>query len=76
MKMLRAPPAWFVVVVVFLAAAAAEACPGCVDPRDSSQSALLGSTIALSLLPLGFIGAVATWVIRRERALSAAARLP
>ncbi len=69
----RAHP-WLVVVAVTLLARAAEACPSCVDPRDSARSAMIGSTIVLSLLPLAFIGAVVTWVVRRERA-AAVARL-
>jgi hypothetical protein len=60
---------WLVcVVVTLLAAGVAQACPSCVDPRDSARSAMLGSTIVLSLVPLAFIGAVVTWVVRRERA--------
>ena len=59
-----------VVVVVLLAAGGADACPSCADPRDTARNAMIGSTIFLSLLPLGFIGAVVTWVVRRERAIS------
>ncbi len=40
----------------------ARACPACVDPRDTTRAAMLTGTIALSLLPLGFIGGVAAWL--------------
>jgi hypothetical protein len=48
-------------VVLFLCEAA-RACPACVDPRDTTRAAMLTGTIALSLLPLGFIGGVAAWL--------------
>jgi hypothetical protein len=44
------------------------ACPSCVDPRDATTNALLGSTIFLSLVPLIFLFSVAAWVLRAERA--------
>jgi hypothetical protein len=56
-----------VVVAVNLLADAAQACPSCVDPRDSTRSAMIAGTIALSLLPLGFIGGVAAWLWRAHK---------
>lgn len=40
----------------------AHACSSCVDPRDTTRAAMITGTIALSLLPLGFIGGVAAWL--------------
>jgi len=48
------------------------ACPSCVDPRDASTNALLGSTVFLSLVPLIFLFSVAAWVLRAERAAARA----
>ncbi len=42
----------------------ASALISCVDPRDATRSAMVVGTIALSLLPLGFIGGVAAWLWR------------
>jgi hypothetical protein len=64
----RFVPWGVVVVAALLAADAATACPSCVDPRDATQSAMVVGTIALSLLPLGFIGGVAAWLWRAHRA--------
>ena len=44
------------------------ACPSCVDPRDATTNALLGSTVFLSLVPLIFLFSVAAWVMLAERA--------
>jgi hypothetical protein len=54
-------------VVALGAAQAASACPSCVDPRDATRGAMLAGTIALSLLPLGFIGGVVVWVWRAQK---------
>jgi len=59
------PP--LVVFVAALAADAAQACPSCVDPRDTTRAAMLAGTVALSLLPLGFIGGVAAWLWRAHK---------
>ncbi len=61
-----------VVVATLLGAGAAAACPSCVDPRDATRSAMVVGTIALSLLPLGFIGGVAAWLWRAHRVDDAA----
>ena len=53
-----------VFLVTLAAAGGAAACPSCVDPRDTTRSAMVVGTIALSLLPLGFIGGVAAWLWR------------
>lgn len=57
-----------VVAGVTLVADAAQACPSCVDPRDTTRTAMLAGTIALSLLPLGFIGGVAAWLWHAHKA--------
>lgn len=44
------------------------ACPSCVDPRDANADAFIGSTIALSIIPLAFIVGVVVYVVRAERA--------
>ncbi len=62
------PSWWLCLVTVLLGAGAAQACPSCVDPNDAARSAMLGSTIVLSLVPLAFIGAVVAWIVQRERA--------
>jgi hypothetical protein len=51
-------------LVTWIAADVARACPSCVDPRDTTRSAMVAGTIALSLLPLGFIGGVVAWLWR------------
>jgi hypothetical protein len=48
------------------------ACPSCVDPKDASTNALLGSTVFLSLVPLIFLFSVVAWVLRAERAATRA----
>lgn len=49
------------------------ACPSCVDPREANTNAFLGSTVALSLIPLAFIFGVVAWVVKHERAANRAA---
>lgn len=58
-----------VVAVAMLVPKAALACPVCFDPRDENRFAFLGTTIFLSLLPLGMVGAMVTWVRQRSRKL-------
>lgn len=48
------------------------ACPSCVDPKDATTNALLGSTVFLSLVPLIFLFSVVAWVLRAERAATRA----
>lgn len=57
----------FFVVVAALWSADALACPSCVDPREANVNAFLGSTVALSLIPLAFIFGVVAWVVKHER---------
>jgi hypothetical protein len=64
----------FVVVAVFaLWSGDVLACPSCVDPREANTNAFLGSTVALSLIPLAFIFGVVAWVVKHERAANRAA---
>jgi len=63
---------WVAVVVVAVALLMPEvalACPVCFDPRDENRLAFLGTTIFLTLLPLGMVGAMVTWVRQRSRKL-------
>ena len=62
-----------VVTLVALWSADAIACPSCVDPREANTNAFLGSTVALSLIPLAFIFGVVAWVVKHERAANLAA---
>ena len=57
----------FIVVVAATWSADALACPSCVDPREANVNAFLGSTVALSLIPLAFIFGVVAWVVKHER---------
>ncbi len=62
-----------VVTLVAMWSADAFACPSCVDPREANTNAFLGSTVALSLIPLAFIFGVVAWVVKHERAANLAA---
>jgi len=66
------PVALVVALAVMSWSGAGLACPSCVDPRDATTNALLGSTVFLSLVPLIFLFSVAAWVIRAERAATRA----
>ena len=54
-------------VLLGLAAAAACACPVCFSGSERVRSAFLGTTLFLSLLPLGLIGAGLLWLRRAAR---------
>ena len=54
-------------VTTLFIADVARACSSCVDPRDTTRAAMITGTIALSLLPLGFIGGVAAWIWRASK---------
>jgi high-affinity Fe2+/Pb2+ permease len=41
------------------------ACPVCVGGPERNRAAFFGTTVLLSLLPLGMIGAGAWWLARR-----------
>lgn len=64
---------FFVVALAALWSSDALACPSCVDPREANTNAFLGSTVALSLIPLAFIFGVVAWVVKHERAANRAA---
>ena len=59
----------FAVALLVLAPDAAHACPVCFDPRAENRFAFLGTTIFLSLLPLGLIGSMVLFVRHRSRKL-------
>lgn len=44
---------------------AAHACPVCFAANDRNRAAFLGTTIMLSLLPLGMLAAGAIWFAKR-----------
>ena len=50
---------------VLLLPAAALACPGCFAAAENNRSAFLITTLVLTLLPLGMLGAGLLW-LRRE----------
>lgn len=45
--------------------AAADACPVCFSGSDRSRLAFFGTTVLMSLLPLGLIGSGLWWLRRR-----------
>lgn len=60
----------FVVVLgVALLAGAAQACPVCFSATDQNRMAFLGTTILLSLLPLGMVAGGVLYLRRRARQL-------
>jgi hypothetical protein len=57
---------------VLLAPRASLACAVCMSGREeASQWAFIGTTIALSLLPLSLVGGMVWWIRRRLRQLEA-----
>jgi heme/copper-type cytochrome/quinol oxidase subunit 2 len=56
--------AWFAIAVLPDAAAA---CSVCYAGAEESRKAFLFTTVLLSVLPLGMIGALAWWVWRTAR---------
>ena len=76
MSALRRWVALVVVAVALLMPEVALACPVCFDPRDENRFAFLGTTIFLSLLPLGMVGAMVTWVRQRSRKLDQDEKTP
>lgn len=76
MSALRRWVALVVVAVALLTPEVALACPVCFDPRDENRFAFLGTTIFLSLLPLGMVGAMVTWVRQRSRKLDQDEKTP
>jgi hypothetical protein len=43
------------------------ACPVCFDPRAENRLAFLGTTVFLSLLPLGMVAGAWVWFRRQYR---------
>lgn len=63
---------WHFVLASILVLAAADpafACAVCFDANDESRGAFLGTTIFLSLFPLGMVGGIIFWLWRRSREL-------
>ena len=58
-------------LLVLVATEPAFACAVCFDANEESRGAFLGTTILLSLLPLGLIGGFAWFIRRRARQLAA-----
>jgi hypothetical protein len=59
--------AWLLAILVpgLLAPAVGDACPVCFSGSDRSRLAFFGTTILMSLLPLGLIGSGLWWLRRR-----------
>jgi hypothetical protein len=59
--------AWPLAILILglLAPAASDACPVCFSGSDRSRLAFFGTTILMSLLPLGLIGSGLWWLRRR-----------
>lgn len=66
---------WALVMTLAACPALALACPVCFDPKETTRSAFLGSTVFLSLLPLLMMGGVGWFIRARVRAAKRAARL-
>lgn len=47
-----------------------QACPVCFDATDENRQAFLGTTIFLSLFPLGMVAGVGLWIRKRSRELN------
>lgn len=62
----------FALALLLLAALpdAAQACPVCFDATDENRQAFLGTTIFLSLFPLGMVAGVGLWIRKRSRELN------
>ncbi len=43
------------------------ACPVCFDPREENRLAFIGTTVFLSLLPLGMVAGAGFWFRRKYR---------
>jgi di/tricarboxylate transporter len=54
-----------------LSPGAASACSVCFGGAEESRKAFLFTTVLLSMLPIGMIGALAWWVWRHARAADA-----
>jgi hypothetical protein len=54
-----------ILLTVWLMPAIASACPGCFSAADSNRVAFLVTTVVMSLLPLGMIGAGLLWLRRQ-----------
>jgi hypothetical protein len=54
-------------VLVFLLPDAVAACPVCFSATEENRMAFLGTTIFLSLLPLGMVGGAGLWIRNRVR---------
>jgi len=60
---------WLSWLGLALLAGAAEACPVCFSATDQNRMAFLGTTILLSLLPLGMLAGGVLYLLRRARQL-------
>ena len=58
-------------VAIVSIAEPAFACAVCFDANEESRGAFLGTTIFLSLFPLGMIGGLIFWIWRRAVAINA-----
>ena len=54
-------------ILLLSAPAALYACPVCFDPREQNRLAFFGTTVFMSLLPLGLVAGVGLWLRKRAR---------
>ena len=69
MKRLSNLPVAALALVTCLVPAAAWACPFCFSGSPKVRMAFFGTTILLSLLPIGMIGAGVEWIRRAGRGM-------
>lgn len=74
----RRGPVVALAVLILLASLpdVASACPVCFDSSDENRMAFLGTTVFLSLLPLGMVAGAGLWIRKRFRELDTAAEDP
>jgi hypothetical protein len=66
--------AFALAVLLLLAPQVGHACAVCFSGREDARAAFLVTTILLTLLPLGMIGALVLWLRQRVRAAAREAR--
>lgn len=59
--------ALFALTLVAVLPEAASACPVCFDSSDENRMAFLGTTVFLSLLPLGMVAGAGLYIRKRSR---------
>jgi len=63
---------WIALLLVVVAPLDALACPSCLAAQDSDvQAAFIAATAFMTFLPLGLVGGLVYWLLRRARQLDA-----